>query len=145
MNEIERTLLKCLTNFNLRDRQEFLANADKYADLVTDREILEYLNSGWRQKLLASFCIAYKRRLDLMDEIVEFIFRDVTGKQIKGYLLCILVLVPRDQSISILLKYRHMYEMSLEMEWINQSLEYLAYYPVTGKENRVKDMMGLFI
>ncbi len=142
----EQNLLKCLTNFNLVNPQQFLTDAEEYAKIITDEKILDHLNSGWREKLLASCCIAYKRKYILTETIVKLLFEEVEGKQIKGYLLCILALASKKQATDFILEYKRKYEnTSREMQWINQSLEYLKYSPVSNNENKIAALMELFI
>ncbi|MBV8255411.1 MAG: hypothetical protein JO154_22615 [Chitinophaga sp.] len=125
---IEQDILRCLTNFNLFNPDDFRRDVEIYSIMMTNNKISNYLKEGWREKLLATFCIVFNRKVEFLNLIIDMLFAEVDGKQIKGYILAVLVMKDKDESIELFTRYLREYQdISMENKWIFQALECLEY------------------
>ncbi|ACU62216.1 DUF6000 family protein [Chitinophaga pinensis] len=123
----EQTLLRHLINFNLNESEEFRKLARLYCEGIDQSIIGEYFSGGWREKLLVSFCIALNKKSEYLKQLEVLLFSEINGKQIKGYILAIVLTASSDEAIKILNSYLDAYkEVSMELNWIYDALEWLG-------------------
>lgn len=96
---MENKILRIITEFNFGflPIEELMTLFEEFSVQLTDLNLKNYSEGGWREKLLFSFFVAYKRKGEFLEYIYNDLEKDINAKYLKGYLLAILVLTQNKQ------------------------------------------------
>ena len=99
----------------------------------------DYSKMGWREKLIFSFFAAFKNKSRFIEEIENDLHQDINGKQVKGYLLAMILFSDKDKEsiFSHLLNDPKLF--TSQKCWIQSALKHLnrEKYPI--EENCVRN------
>ena len=97
-------------------RRRFLRKLGRSARQVSDRELAILLESGWRERLTASWLIGLDRREQFRDRIGELLLASEMGYAGQGYCLALARFVTPDDA-SLLASYLDTYLPQLESRY----------------------------